>query len=234
MKKVVMFDLGNTLVRYFFKPDFPNVLREAIDESQDYLRQVGLLCTSADDLGPRVEAENHEAPDDRVRPLEGRLQRIFRLDLDPAGSEMADLCRCYLKPFFARAHCYDDTLPALDKLRARGVRTAIVSNLPWGSPAPPWHEEAARHQLSRRMDAIVFCTDVGWRKPARQIFEFTLEQLSVVPQDCVFVGDNPHWDVAGPRALGIDAVLIDRHGVVPNAGEEPIRSLGELWDRMPF
>lgn len=234
MKKVVMFDLGNTLVRYFFKDEFAGILEQAIAEAQAFLLQVHLLPSQAVGLWQRVEAENHEAPDNRVRPLEERLRRIFQLDTDLPDGAMLDLCRSFLRPFFATARRYDDTLPTLDKLRAKGVKTTIVSNLPWGSPAPPWHEETARHGLSRRMDAVVFCSDAGWRKPARQIFEFTLEQLSVDPQDCVFVGDNPHWDVAGPRALGIDAVLIDRHGVVPNAGEEPIRSLGELWDRMPL
>jgi putative hydrolase of the HAD superfamily len=232
LKTTILFDLGNTLVRYFFKPEFPGILEEGISEVQSYLGQQGLLAASDDGLWQRVEAENHEAPDDRVRPLEGRLLRIFQLGSDlPPEATMA-MCRRFLVPFLSAACRYEDTLPTLQKLKAQGFKTAIVSNLPWGSPAEPWHEEVARQALTEWMDAVVFCTDIGWRKPAHQIFEYTLDRLQVQPQQCLFVGDNPRWDVAGPRALGIDAVLIDRHELNLDVAERPIRDLAGLWDRL--
>jgi putative hydrolase of the HAD superfamily len=232
MRNTVLFDLGNTLIRYFFKSEFPGILEKSIAEVQSYLGRQGVLTTVDDGLWQRVEAENHEAPDDQVRPLEGRLLRIFQLDPEPAPVATAAMCRRFLSPFFATARRYEDTLPTLQELKARGFKTAIVSNLPWGSPAEPWHEEVVRQGLAEWMDAVVFCTDVGWRKPARQIFEFTLDRLQVQPQECLFVGDNPRWDVAGPRALGIDAVLIDRHGLNLDAAERPIQDLAGLWDRL--
>ncbi len=60
------------------------------------------------------------------------------------------------------------------------------------------------------LDAVVFCPDCGWRKPARQIFDHTLDSLGATPGQCVFVGDDPRWDVAGPLGVGMEAVLIDR------------------------
>jgi FMN phosphatase YigB (HAD superfamily) len=33
----------------------------------------------------------------------------------------------------------------------------------------------------------------------------------------VFVGDDPRWDIAGPRAIGMDALLIDRTGAAAGA-----------------
>lgn len=137
-----------------------------------------------------------------------------------------------MKPIFARGYCYEDTLPTLQKLRAEGFKTAIVSNTPWGSPANLWQEEIERLGLSEYMDVVVFCRDVGWRKPARQIFEFTLEKLQALPQDCVFVGDDPRWDLVGPRAVGIEAILIDRQRAMQDAGEEPINDLHELVGRL--
>ena len=109
---------------------------------------------------------------------------------------------------------------------------AIVSNTTWGSPAILWREEIERLGLSKYVDTIVFCRDVGWRKPARQIFEFTLEKLQALPQYCIFVGDDPRWNLVGPRAIGIEAVLIDRRGATQDAGEKPIKSLHELAGRL--
>lgn len=230
MRNTILFDLGNTLVHYFFKVEFPALLEQGIAGAQDYLQQAGLLRVSPERMWHNVKAENYEAQDHRVRPLEGRLHRIFQLDAEPSAEVMAALCRSFLQPLLAQAARYEDSLPTLDTLRARGWRTAIISNLPWGSPAAPWREEVACQGLSQRMDAVVFCTDVGWRKPARQIFEFTLERLQVRPQDCIFVGDNPQWDLAGPRSMGMAAVLLDRHGLAPDSGEAALLDLGEFLD----
>ena len=225
MTNTILFDLGNTLVRYFFKDEFPGILREGIARAQDHLRAEGKLKAAPETIWQRVAEQDYEAADHRVRPLDQRLTRIF--ELVPGTSEvgMMPLCRAFLRPFLARAHRYDDTLPVLQAVKTRGYKTAIVSNLPWGSPAPPWREEVARLGLARWMDAVVFCSDVGWRKPAPQIFEYTLEKLEARPEDCLFVGDNPRWDLAGPRALGMEAILIDRHRLMPNTGEQAVQNL---------
>ena len=233
MKNAVLFDLGNTLVQYFEKSEFPDILEQAIAEVQNYLHQKGLLSVSPEAMWRRVRDENYEARDYRVRLLEERLVRIFRLDdsVQASGLIMA-MCRCFMKPIFARGRCYEDALPTLQGLRFGGFKTAIVSNTTWGSPAVLWREEIERFSLSKYADVVVFCTDVGWRKPARQIFEFTLEKLQALPQHCIFVGDDPRWDLVGPRAVGIEAVLIDRRGTMYDAGEDSIQNLHELWGRL--
>jgi putative hydrolase of the HAD superfamily len=233
MKNAILFDLGNTLVQYYVKSEFPAILAQAISEVQEFLREKDLLSVSPQLVWQRVKDENYEIQDHRVRPLGERLRRIFQLE---ASTEFHDLemalCRRFLKPTFARSRRYQDTLPMLRELKSRGFKVAIVSNTPWGSPANLWREEIARHGLSEHMDVVVFCTDIGWRKPAQQIFEYTLERLQVLPQHCVFVGDNPVWDLMGPRAVGIEAILIDRPGVMRKVREDPIRNLHELWDRL--
>lgn len=224
MIDTVLFDLGNTLVRYFTKPEFPGLLERAIEAVAADLRRRGQLAVPWEVMWRRVAEEDHEAADDRVRPLEGRLARIF----DREAADMPSLCRSFVAPFFAAARPYDDALPALQALRGRGFKTAIVSNLPWGSPSAPWHEEMARLGLGEWLDTVVFCSDVGWRKPARPIFQACLDRLGARPQDSIFIGDNPRWDVAGPRAMGMRAVLLDRHGVVPDPEDTPIRDLAEF------
>ena len=201
MKEFVLFDLGNTLARYYELRDFPPVLEAAIAQVEQW------AGTKAD--WTRVHAENFEAKDFRVRSLEGRLSRIFP-DAQWSDDNALEACRRFLRPIFALAFVYDDVRPTLDALRARAVKTAVVSNTPWGSPAALWREEMERPGLADALDAVVFCPDCGWRKPAAQIFEHTLKRLGATPAQCVFVGDDPRWDVAGPQAVGIEAVLIDR------------------------
>ena len=229
----VIFDLGNTLVSYYTRAQWPEVLAQCVAEASACLRERGLLRVDPDELARRVQAERRESGGIRVRPLEVRLAWIF--GLSPA--EMADdaglaVCRCFMGPIFALASRYDDALPAIETLRRRGLETGILSNSPWGSPAALWREELARHGLLDAVDAAVFCGDVEWRKPARQPFEFIMQKLAVAPEHCLFVGDDPRWDIVGPSELGMDAVLIDRHGEFPDADAPRIRSLHELLDRV--
>jgi putative hydrolase of the HAD superfamily len=234
MKNVILFDLGNTLVRYYVRSQFPGILQKAIADVQDYLREESILKeVSEKSIWNRVEKEDYEAEDHSTMPLESRLVRIFQLDGSAISSDaIMTMCRRFMKPIFALAHRYDDVLPVLRELGDRGIRKAIISNTPWGSPADLWREEMERLDLRKQVELIVFCRDVGWRKPARQIFEYTLEKLQVEPQECVFVGDDPRWDLAGPRSIGMQAILIDRRGVAQEAEEKPIKNLYELLSRL--
>lgn len=207
----VLFDLGGTLVRYYERSEFPPILRAAITRAAGCLPTHGRPAADMDAVWQRVAEEDREAGDYQVRPLEERLARIFGLgDPTGCGELVQEMCRGFMQPIYAIASLYDDALPALRLLKQQGYKTALVSNTPWGSPAHLWHEEVARHGLAEHLDATFFCRDAGWRKPARQVFEFVLERLDTRPERCLFVGDDPRWDVAGPAAVGISPVLLDR------------------------
>jgi len=232
-KAAILFDLGNTLVGYWQRHEFPGLLRDGISGVREHLEQVGLLAVSLEVMWRNVEAEDHGLPDHRVRPLEGRLARIFQLDAAACTESLLEgMCARFLAPMHARGRLYEDAIPTLEAARVRGLRTAIISNTPWGSPAKLWRAEVRRLGLGEHVDLVVFCGDAGWRKPARQIFQYTLERLRVEPERSVFVGDDPRWDLVGPRALGMQAVLIDRWGTMDATPEPAISNLGELWDRI--
>ena len=228
MAEAILFDLGNTLVRYFHRAEFPAVLRAGILGVREALEKQGMQRVGPEAMWDGVRAEDHEAEDHRVRPLEGRLARIFRLEPGEMARVGNELCRRFTEPIFARGRCYEDTLPTLQALRAGGYRLALVSNTPWGSPGDLWREELERLELDQWLDAAIFCTDAGARKPARPIFQLAVDQIQVKPRDCLFVGDDPRWDLAGARSMGMDACLIDRQGSGQEAGGACIRNLHEL------
>ncbi len=233
MAEAILFDLGNTLVRYFDRAEFPAILQAGILGARAYLQERGMQRVDLEAMWASVRAEDHEAEDCRVRPLEGRLARIFQLQPDEISEAGDGLCRRFTAPIFARGRCYEDTLPTLQALRAAGYRLALVSNTPWGSPGALWREELGRLGLAPWFDVVVFCTDAGVRKPARPIFELALARLQAAPQDCLFVGDDPRWDLAGPQALGMETCLIDRRAAGQGADGACIRNLNELMAVLP-
>ncbi|MGH3023848.1 MAG: HAD family hydrolase [Gaiellaceae bacterium] len=92
----------------------------------------------------------------------------------------------------------------LDSLRERGLATGLVSN----AFDPGWllHEDLARMGLAERLDAAVFSSEVGKRKPHPAVFEAALDRLEVAPEDAVFVGDRRFEDVRGAKELGMTTV----------------------------
>ena len=228
MAEAILFDLGNTLASYFGRAEFPAILKAGILGVQDYLQEQGFLRVDPETIWNSVRAEDHEAKDHRVRPLEGRLARIFQLEPDQMAAVADQMCRRFTAPIFALGYCYEDTLPTLQALCAGGYRLAVVSNTPWGSPGTLWREELEWLGLGQWLNAAVFCTDAGMRKPARPIFQLAVTQLQVEPQECLFVGDDPRWDLAGPQAIGMDTCLIDRQGLLLDEGTVSIQNLHEL------
>lgn len=206
--RAVLFDLGNTLVDYYPGSEFPAVLRLCVGNA---LEAVGLTPTEAriEEAIELAEPLRREREDHAVLPLERRLRAIFE-GLDArAADRIALAARAFLEPIFRRARPNPAALTVLAELRAQGLGLAIVSNTPWGSPAGAWREELERLGLLARVDAAVFCVDVGWRKPHPAPFLEALRRLAVEPGGALFVGDDPRWDVAGAQGIGMRPVLLD-------------------------
>ena len=92
----------------------------------------------------------------------------------------------------------------LESLRERRLKTGLVSNA--FDPPDLLHGDLRRMGLAERLDAAVFSSEVGKRKPHPLIFEVALQRLGVVPERALFVGDSLSADVAGADALGMTTV----------------------------
>ena len=225
MPAAVLFDLGNTLAAYYHPSEFRPILANAICAVRGELSGRSLRTVPLESAINAALDENREAPDFRFAPLIDRLERIFQVPLATDPVLATTVCKRFLEPIFAVGRVYTDTLPALAQLRGRGVRTAIVSNAPWGSPPELWRDELARLGLSAAVDAVVLCGDVGWRKPAPVIFNHAVEKLGCAPAQCMFVGDDLRWDIAGSASVGMRPVLIDRDGRHPEYAGERVADL---------
>lgn len=226
--QAILFDLGNTLVSYYRRDEFRDVLGRALNNVAEELRSRDIETVSHSDALGAAVLENREPDDYRVRPMIDRLERIFMLSGQDISSVGHTLCMRFLEPIFAIGRIYEDTIPVLKELQRNGCRTAIVSNLPWGSPTGAWRDELKRLELTSLVDSVTLCGDVGYRKPARQIFEHAARSLGVSCDECMFVGDDLHWDVEGSRNAGMHPVLIDRQNSHVDYDGERIGDLRSL------
>jgi HAD superfamily hydrolase (TIGR01509 family) len=208
--RTVLFDLGNTLVSYSQPSDFMPVLRRSLDACLLTLGRNPLQREAQTALVHQALELNQERADLAVWPLEERLRVLFR-DYRPDAAMIERLCAAFLGPIFSTAQVNADALPVLTGLRQMGLKTAVVSNTPWGSSGRAWRSELARHGLLSALDAVVFCTDVGWRKPHPIPFRRALATLEAAPHEAVFVGDDPVWDVEGAHSAGLRPILLTTH-----------------------
>ena len=89
----------------------------------------------------------------------------------------------------------------LEALRDRGLKLGLVSNAL--DPPELLHRDLRDMGVAQRLDAAVFSSEVGKRKPHPAIFERALGLLNVAPSRTLFVGDTIATDVAGANALGM-------------------------------
>ena len=115
---------------------------------------------------------------------------------------------------------FDDVLPALDRLRACGLKLGVISN--WDNRLVPLLGNLG---LGGCFDAIVVSCHVHSCKPERRIFRSAARRFSLIPSTILHVGDSWDMDILGARRAGFEALLLDR-GRPRSRGR--IRSLLEL------
>ncbi|MDX6583780.1 MAG: hypothetical protein QOI10_2964 [Solirubrobacterales bacterium] len=120
-----------------------------------------------------------------------------------------------------RFRAYPDAAPALAALRARGLTLVCVSNWDYALG-----EVLERCGLGDLLDAVVTSAATASRKPDPAIFAAALELAGCAPGEALHVGDTDAEDIAGARAAGIPALLLDRGGF----GQ--IASLADIEDHL--
>jgi len=112
----------------------------------------------------------------------------------------ADLLGAYLK-----LDAFPDARKVLDALKARGERTAILTN---GSPAMVASAVEAAG-LKTVLDAVLSVDTVKMFKPRAEVYTLVTKEFSCQPSDVVFVSSN-RWDAFGATAFGFRTVWINR------------------------
>ena len=109
-------------------------------------------------------------------------------------------------------HLWEDSIPTLRELRARGVRTAVVSNCDHGTGPV-----VERLGLADEADEVILSFEVGMAKPDPGIYRLAAERLGVPAEAAVFVDDLRGY-CDGAAAVGMGTFLILRDDAAPMEG----------------
>jgi putative hydrolase of the HAD superfamily len=216
-RRAVLLDALGTLVE--LQPPAPRLRRllaEAGFDVDEGRAAAGFGAEIAYYLEHHLEGSDPVSLDDlRDRCAEALREGLALPGLDHATARTVMLAALEFTAF-------PDAAPALRRLRADGHVLVVVSN--WDCSLPEWLRPTGLLDL---VDHVVSSAVVGAAKPDPAPFRRALELAGVEPGAALHVGDSPDNDLAGARAAGVRAVLVDRSGSQPT-GIPTVRSLTDL------
>jgi putative hydrolase of the HAD superfamily len=212
--QAVTFDVGGTLI----KP-WPGVGEIYARIARDY----GANTVSAEVLDQRFSAEwrnqshfNYSRDDWAIL-----VKQVF----DGVAEVRMETFFPALYEYFAKPaawHVFDDVVPTLDRLAARGLKLAVISN--WDERLRPLLQALG---IERYFVAISVSSEIGFHKPSPVIFDYTARELGLRPGVILHVGDSHELDVVGAIDAGFNALELCRVEPQVEKGKQ-INSLMEI------
>jgi putative hydrolase of the HAD superfamily len=223
--RAVLLDYGLTLVSFTFPRD---ELLRVLDEARRWL---GPDAPEAEALMRSVleplEADLDTIGEDEVDYLAFYDRAWRRAGLEVSPDTLYRILDLEQRCWDRAVRVAPGALGTLDALRERGLRTAVASNAPF--PPEMMHRQARLTGIAERVDAVVFSSEVGRRKPAPELYRAALDRLDVPAPEALYVGDRVVEDFDGPRRLGMRAVVCTALARRPvGDGVPTIAGLGEL------
>lgn len=207
--RAVFFDAGETLVHP--APTFPDLFASIVTREGFPRAPEDVIVASAVVMDRFSEAARDQelwttSPErSRVFWLGVYERMLVALGLPPGGALRDTLHREFTD--LRNYALFDDVRGVLRDLTAAGLDLGIVSNF------EAWLDQLLDELGVRDVFPVRVISGVeGMEKPDPRIYRLAMTRAGVAPEESVYVGDNPEFDVDPPAALGMFTVLIDRRG----------------------
>jgi HAD superfamily hydrolase (TIGR01509 family) len=223
--EAVLFDYGDTLLEFRLDDEL------WLGAMRDMLAAAGGPPERAADLRGEIERRVTELsadPDDHAELIyeEVVAGALAAVGTSPGPELLRTAIEAQHRGWLGARRLHPKAHWLLQEVRARGLRIGIVSNT--FDPPDLLHADLVSDGVAERVDAIVFSSELGLRKPAPEIYRAALDALDVEPANALFVGDRVREDVQGPAALGMRTCLVTYfrvdggdHGLADAVAESP-------------
>uniref|UniRef100_A0AC35GK19 Uncharacterized protein n=1 Tax=Panagrolaimus sp. PS1159 TaxID=55785 RepID=A0AC35GK19_9BILA len=100
----------------------------------------------------------------------------------------------------------DAVVAAFKKLKGAGFKMALLTNIGWTDESKT---KTMIHIDTTYFDVIVESCKIAMRKPYSDIYKYTLSQLGLQPEECIFI-DDLKTNCVGAEQLGMKAIQVVR------------------------
>ena len=168
-----------------------------------------------------------------LRGLMGRHADFWQVTGDALDYAMVSLklddtaLRNRLMGLYLRLNAYPDVKGTRERLKAGGLRLAILSN---GAPAM-LEAAAANSGIAELMDAVLSVEDVKVYKPHPSVYALATRRFGIEREQICFLSSNA-WDAHAAKAFGFRVLWCNRFGQaperIPELPDGEISTLSEL------
>lgn len=231
--KLVLFDLGGTLINYENSP-WLELGRLGCIEGAKYIKNALNFPIEVERLNSRLHnavgrmMESRDDSDDELDliDLTGRTLKEFGVNIGDSLPEK--FIKAYYKPIRDQITLVPYAREILSKIKDAGMRIGLVSNTIF--PADYHRTEMRQFGLYDFFDFALFSSEEKIRKPGKEIFFRALKLGGSDPEDAVFIGDRMEEDISGPQSAGIRAILKYMDGRDYPADIEPFETIQNLQE----
>ena len=209
--KLAIFDLDGTLL-------------DTLDDLADSVAHT----LAAANLPPRTRDEVRRFVGNGIHKL---IERAVPAD---SSSQTIDKIECEFRSYY-KLHCVDKTKPydgiieLIERLRAAGCKTAVVSNK--GDFAV---QELAKQYFPGMLDCAVGERTGVRTKPAPDSVNAVLSELGINRSDAIYIGDSD-VDIDTAKNAGMDSISVlwgfrDREFLTEHGAEQFVETPREIGD----
>ncbi|WP_108671047.1 HAD family hydrolase [Peribacillus acanthi] len=105
----------------------------------------------------------------------------------------------YMTDFKNHCTAFSHLHTMMELLKKNSIRIGLISN-----GREQFQQDVIRALgIENDLEVIVISEAVGMKKPDPAIFEYTLKELKVSAEECLFVGDHPIHDILAAKKVGM-------------------------------
>jgi len=224
--KLAIFDLDDTLINFAATREVAyRCLAEHLDAQGIDSAAFGRVCPAIDRrLFSRFEQGQLSRGEYRLRRFS---EPLVAIGVAPENDLVLQLNKIFMDCVNDSPLLFDDVHSVLQRLRASGIRTAILTN----GPSDGQRRKLLATGLADRVDHVAIGEEIGFSKPSPLAFHSVVERFSLANSDALMVGDSPELDYDAALKAGLKALLLDRHNRHQGASRASIRSLEAVLSR---
>lgn len=133
---------------------------------------------------------------------------FWKMVLEKSGMESGNAMKLH-KAFMDSQSPIEKSIELLKLLKAK-YKVVLLTN-----EITEWTDETLKaFDMKKYFDEIIISQNVGCRKPDKRIFDFALSKSNEMPENCLFISDEP-MELGFAKHLGMETVFVENKNLAP-------------------